>query len=214
MRLVHCTQCAVLRVGGTTYGLLIRRRRSPCRRRRDGTAIRDSLETAFAKGNGKCFAFVEEKMRSKDRHALLRGYRGAESQSTAERGGGSHSAAAWPAAIAALSIFRLSRGCSASTARWGPVRNARALAALSSSTAGGATVPVRRAAARGCGRRRWTRGSADETLPRFAAMQVGEAAEFFRRLDVTPLRLARSAGRCWNKCSCAWAISNRSGWVI
>ena len=108
----------------------LRRRRSPCRRRRHGAA-----GPRFA-GNG---------LRQRAGKVLcLRGRTAATTPSPATRGDCHHrrphvAAAglqqyAWPAPIAASNTSRPSRGCSASTARWGPARIARVLAISSAST--------------------------------------------------------------------------------
>ena len=108
--------------------------------------LRDSLETAFTKGRGRCYAFVEEASWSAVAestsavaehlkcpalsHSLspLPSPLSPRLRSTAGRGGGSASARSWPARIAASSIRRPSRGCTASTVRWGPVPSAKVLA--------------------------------------------------------------------------------------
>ena len=55
-------------------------------------------------------------------------------RSTADRGSGWDSARNWPARTARSSIRCRSRGCTASTARWGRVRSAKVLATSSAST--------------------------------------------------------------------------------
>ncbi len=74
--------------------------------------IRDSLETAFAKGNGTCFAFAEETDAAASPEP-----RGELVTIDSRIGGGWPSQPRWPAPIAVSSIFRPNRGCSASIAR-------------------------------------------------------------------------------------------------
>ena len=98
---------------GSTWSSIAWRPAAPAEQR-----IRDSLETAFAKGAGHVLR-VRRRGRpaaQRPRHRTARLH-----ASTAGRGGGWPSAASWPARTAASSIRCPSRGCTASTVRWGPV---------------------------------------------------------------------------------------------
>ncbi len=82
--------------------------------------VRDSLETAFHKGHGRCYAIVEE--------PAANGSRGTACMIDGRAGAAWASAPDWPARIAASSTLPSSLDCSASTARSAPARSARASA--------------------------------------------------------------------------------------
>ena len=120
--------------GTRTRCSALRRRRSPCRRQRHGAAGPRFAGNGLRQGAGKVLCLCGRDGDNTPHPNPLPEGEGDWSPSTAARGGGWPSAILWPAPIAASNTSRPNRGCSASTARWGPARIARALAISSAST--------------------------------------------------------------------------------